>query len=79
MEKHDLHHEFPEFEQQIHDLKISNAHFKKLFDEYHSVNNTIHRIETGAEVTTDEVLTAERLKRVHLKDEIYGILTQQTA
>lgn len=49
MEKHDLLHEFPDQKQKIHDLKSSNHHFKKLFDDYHLVNNDIHRIETGAE------------------------------
>ena len=27
LEKHDLHHEFPEFEQEIRHLKMSDAHF----------------------------------------------------
>jgi uncharacterized protein YdcH (DUF465 family) len=75
MEKHDLHHEFPELEKEIHELKVSNAHFRKLFDEYHEVNNAIHRIETGAEVAADQVLNEYRMKRVHLKDELYALLT----
>lgn len=33
MEKHDLHHEFEKHDQRIHDLKISDNHFRKLFDE----------------------------------------------
>jgi uncharacterized protein YdcH (DUF465 family) len=74
MEKHDLRHEFPEHEEKIHELKVSNHHFKKLFDAYHDVNNEIHRIESGAETTTDEVLNELRMKRVHLKDELYEML-----
>jgi uncharacterized protein YdcH (DUF465 family) len=74
MEKHDLNHEFPELLNKIHEYKVSNNHFRKLFDEYHEVNNDIHRIETGAEVTKDEVLNELRIKRVHLKDELYQIL-----
>jgi uncharacterized protein len=75
MENHDLHHEFPQFANKITDYKMSNHHFKKLFDDYHHVNKEIHRIETGAEATTDDVLNDLRKKRVHLKDELYGILT----
>jgi uncharacterized protein YdcH (DUF465 family) len=45
MEKHDLRHEFPQFEQKITDLKMSNKHFKGLFDQYHDVNNQIYRIK----------------------------------
>lgn len=74
MEKHDLHHEFPQFNEKIHDLKVSNNHFKKLFDEYHEVNSQIYRIETGSEAATDELLTSLRMKRVHLKDDLYQIL-----
>lgn len=74
MEKHDLHHEFPEFNQKIHDLKISNNHFKRLFDEYHNVNNEIHSIETGAVATADSTLNVLRANRVVLKDELYEML-----
>lgn len=74
MQNHDLKHEFPELEDKIHALKMSDNHFKKLFDEYHELNNEIHRVETGAESTSDEFLTQLRKKRVHLKDELYQML-----
>lgn len=76
MQKHDLHHEFPEFEQKISELKVSDHHFKKLFDQYHEVNNSIYRIENNTEVVTDAVLNDYRMKRVHLKDELYQILVK---
>lgn len=75
MEKHDLHHEFPELEAKIHELKTTNQHFRNLFDEYHELNNEIHRIEIGVEPTADEVLNKLRLKRVRLKDSLYEQLT----
>ncbi len=71
MEKHDLLHEFPEFKEKIHELKMNDHHFRKLFDEYHEVDHHIHRIEQGAEITSDEHLNSLRLKRVHLKDGLY--------
>ena len=74
MEKHDLKHEFPEHQEKIHDLKINDNHFRKLFDEYHDVNDQIHAIETEAFHTTDEVLNQLRIKRVQLKDELYAII-----
>jgi len=75
MQKHDLLHEFPEHKEKIHDLKISDSHFRKLFDEYHNVDHEIHKYESGAEQTTDDHLTELRLERVHLKDELYKYLT----
>lgn len=75
MEKHhDILHEFPEFKDKITALKTNNAHFRKLFDEYHELDHAVHRAETDAEPTTDAHLNELRLKRVHLKDQIYGML-----
>lgn len=75
MEKHhDILHEFPEFKDKISALKTSNAHFRKLFDEYHELDHAVHRAETDAAPTTDAHLNELRLKRVHLKDQIYGML-----
>jgi uncharacterized protein YdcH (DUF465 family) len=74
MEKHDLRHEFPEYVDKIHDLKISDNHFKRLFDEYDEINKEIQRIETGIEPTSDQILNELRLKRVHLKDDLFNML-----
>ncbi|HRH03744.1 MAG TPA: DUF465 domain-containing protein [Bacteroidia bacterium] len=74
MEKHDILHEFPEKKEMIHELKINNVHFRKLFDEYHENDHAIHRIESGAEIANDDFLTELRKKRVVLKDQIYSYL-----
>lgn len=74
MQKHDLLHEFPEHKEKIHDLKVSDNHFRKLFDEYHEVDHEIHRYESGAAATTDEHLTELRARRVHLKDALYQLI-----
>lgn len=73
MEKHDLHHEFPEYSDKIHELKVSNTHFKRKFDEYHDVNKDIHRIEASS-IYTDDELKELKLKRLLLKDELLSIL-----
>ena len=75
MENHDLHHEFAEYDTLIHELKISDNHFRKLFDEYHKVNKDIHRLESN-EVYTDSELNELRSKRLHLKDNLYSILKE---
>ena len=73
MEKHDLHHEFPQFESKIHDLKMNDNHFKKIFDEYHFIDKQIHGVES-TQVFTDEELNEMRIKRLHLKDQLLGII-----
>ena len=67
---HELAEEFPGQEALIHDLKTSDAHFKKLAETYHDVNRAIHRAETHVEPTDDFNATALRKKRMQLKDEI---------
>lgn len=74
LERHSLKHEFPQFEEKITALKTSDAHFRKLFDEYDELDHHIYRIENETEPTTDEVLNALQVKRVHLKDELYKYL-----
>lgn len=76
MEKHDLHNEFPEFEEKIHEMKTHNSHFRRLFDEYHEVNQATYRIETGVEPASDEVLNQHRIKRLKLKDELFDLLSK---
>lgn len=74
MQKHDLLHEFPQHKEKIHDLKVSDSHFRKLFDEYHNVDHEIHKFESGAAATTDSHLTELRAERVHLKDQLFKYL-----
>jgi uncharacterized protein YdcH (DUF465 family) len=74
MEKHDLRHEFPQFEQKITELKTSDNRFKNLFDTYHDLNKQVYRIESNVEAHGDEYLKELRHKRVLIKDQIYDIL-----
>lgn len=72
---HELVEEFPEKADRIHELKVSDAHFSRLFDEYHEINRAIHRAETLVE-PMDEMAEHElRKKRLALKDELYRMLS----
>lgn len=73
-EKHDLIHEFPEHKDKIHDLKMNNTHFARLFDEYHEVEHEVRRIEEGNENTSDEYLEERKKVRLSLKDELFEII-----
>lgn len=76
-EKHDLIHEFPEYKEQIHQLKVSSTRFAELFDEYHQIEHEVRRIEEGVETTSDEYLEELKKKRLYLKDQLFQML--QTA
>ncbi len=74
-EKHDLIHEFPEHRERIHDLKMADHHFARLFDEYHELEHQVRRIEEGVETTSDNYLEDLKKKRLKLKDLLYVMLT----
>lgn len=74
LEPHDLHAEFPEYDDRIHDLKVSNAHFARLFDEYHEVNRHVQRVEQEVEHMNDFDLEELKKMRLKLKDDLYHML-----
>ena len=73
-EKHDLLSELPEYREQIHELKMNNNHFARLYDEYHELEHEVRRIEEGVENTSDEYLEERKKVRLNLKDQLYQML-----
>jgi len=71
---HELHEEFPHAVEQMHKLKLEDAHFARLSEQYHEVNRAIHRAETLVEPVSDVHETEMRRKRLALKDEIARML-----
>lgn len=74
VEHHPLIVEFPEFKNQIHALKSSDAHFSKLFDAYGDADKAINRAENGLENLSDAALEDLKKERVMLKDDVYALL-----
>jgi uncharacterized protein YdcH (DUF465 family) len=71
---HELAEEFPQHVDRIHDLKLADAHFARLFESYHEVNRAIHRAETRVEPLSESAEADLRRRRLALKDEIARIL-----
>ncbi|CAM4146948.1 YdcH family protein [Pseudoalteromonas byunsanensis] len=74
IERHSLAKELPEFKDKIHELKMKDRHFARLFDDYHNVDHEVIRIEEGLENTSDEYLESLKKRRLYLKDQLYRIL-----
>jgi len=74
IEQHGLAHDFPELRDRIHELKDSNNHFRKLSDEYHELTRDIEKMETEAKVVATHTEEEAKVRRVHLKDELYKML-----
>ena len=69
IEHHDIHHEFPELNDRIHELKTNDAHFRSLFDEYHELTTSIENMEDEKMPVSTRTEEEAKLRRVHLKDE----------
>ena len=72
---HELIAEFPEHAARITQLKTSEPHFARLYEEYHEVNRAIHRAETNIEPTDDLHMERMRTERLKLKDALYTMLS----
>lgn len=72
---HELAEEFPEHVDAIHRMKTQDAHFARLFDEYHNVNRAVHRAETRLDVMSDQAEEDLRKSRLRLKDELWEMLS----
>jgi len=79
IENHNLHNEFPQHKDRIHDLKMNDRHFARLFEEYHDTDREVRKIEEGAEAASDQRLEGLKLRRLHLKDDLLGMLETASA
>jgi len=74
IEHHNLVTELPEYKEKIHEMKMGNAHFAKLFDQYHDVDREVLRIEQAIETPSDEYTEELKKRRLQLKDELFTML-----
>lgn len=79
IDRHSLVNEFPEYRNEIHQLKTSNMHFSKLFHKYDEIDHAIWRIESGAEAASGERLEVLKKLRLTLKDELFVLLKNVAA
>ena len=73
---HELAEDFPEHKEKIHDLRLANAHFARLCEDYHAVNREVHRMETRVEAVDETTEHDARKRRMRLKDEIIAMLSK---
>ncbi|CAM5767525.1 YdcH family protein [Bosea minatitlanensis] len=67
---HTLADEFPGQMDAIHKLKVSNAEFARLLEQYDQVNDQVHLAETKIEPIDDLSEVELRKRRLQIKDEI---------
>ncbi len=73
-EHHSLINEFPEYRERIHNLKITDGHFRELFDEYHKADREVFRAENNIEPMSDTAQEELKKRRLALKDALFQML-----
>ena len=71
---HTLQEEFPGEAQKMTELKVGNAHFAKLLQDYDEVNDKVHRAATRLDLLTEEEEEHLRKARMRIKDQIAAAL-----
>lgn len=74
IESHDLFHEFPEHQETIRRLMLSNDEFTKMMRDYDDVDHKIVRIEQKVEAASDLYFEELKKLRVSLKDKLYRMI-----
>ena len=73
-ENHSIHHEFPQQHDLIDRLVAEDLHFKKIVEEYNSLDKEIRGIEMRDSPIDDVTFNQMKKQRGQLKDEVYQIL-----
>lgn len=76
---HDLHSEFPNDGDILHQLKVSDRHFQTISGRYHDVNKEIHRIESEIEAASDERVEDLKKQRLLMLDEVAAMIAKSKA
>lgn len=76
---HELTATFPQHKERIHELKMSDGHFRKLHEQYDEVSKELHRIEAEVETPEDAYVEQLKKKRLALLDEIARMLAVSAA
>ncbi|REG86621.1 YdcH family protein [Marinomonas pollencensis] len=78
IENHTLVNELPEFKDTIHQLKMTDAHFKKLFEEYNFLTEEIEKMEKEIVLTSTFQEEEFKKRRLLLKDSLVNYLKNAT-
>lgn len=70
VDHHPLVHDFPDYRDELHRLRQQDAVFARQAEEYEALDKRICRIEDGIEMLDDVSLSALKLNRVALKDDL---------
>ncbi|MEN8727099.1 MAG: DUF465 domain-containing protein [Sulfurovum sp.] len=63
-----------EYKDEIHELKLSNAHFAKIFEKHNELDQKVEDAEANRVILTDVELETLKKEKLLLKDEAYKMI-----
>jgi len=68
---------FHEYREIVSELKTTNAHFKKIFDEHNELHDKLDKAEVGG-IDHIDAIELERMKKekLQLKDQAYAMIME---
>ncbi|MDB5741970.1 MAG: hypothetical protein JWR68_285 [Polaromonas sp.] len=70
---------FPEYRDLITQLKTTDQHFTRLFDQHNALDQQIQNMESRIEAGTPDEIELLKKEKLQLKDQLYTILKQADA
>jgi uncharacterized protein YdcH (DUF465 family) len=72
-------HMFPEYRELITQLKTSDHHFGRLFEQHNTLDQKIKNMESRVETGTHEQIEVLKKEKLLLKDQLHAILRKASA
>ena len=72
--RHSLYDDFPNYRERINQLKLEDEKFARMASEYHKIDHRVRGLEMNDIPASDQAFEELKLKRLHLKDELYRML-----
>ena len=69
---------FPEYRELISQLKASDHHFGRLFEQHNTLDQRIKNMESRVETGTHEQIEILKKEKLHLKDQLHAILRKSS-
>jgi len=63
-----------EYKEEIHELKMNNAHFAKVFEKHNELDQKVEDAEADRVILTDTELETLKKEKLLLKDEAYKMI-----
>lgn len=63
-----------EYKDEIHELKMNNAHFARIFEKHNDLDQKIEDAEASRVILTDVELEVLKKEKLLLKDEAYKMI-----